>query len=370
MGGAVAPITEQDVRELAAFKARTAPVTSLYLDVDGRRHPSPKDHQQRLDRMLKRVKGTAPADDVRRIGAHVKDGLDRSTTRGLAVFSCQAEGLWRAVELPVPVRDQVVVNHTPHVRQLESVLDRYGRFGVLLADRQRARAHVFRVGAPVAKRELVDELPRHEDDGGEYVRDQVSDRAAAIAHRHVKRAAELAFELYREEPFDHLFLGAPDKIAGDLERALHPYLRDRLVGRVHVAPGASDDDVRHAVFAAEEDVARRRQQALVDRLRDAVGANAGGVAGLKPTLAAMVERRVDTLLVSDGYEAPGWRCGSCAHLGTIGRGCPVCGSDMAKVDDIVEVAIEDALTQSCAVEVCAGNADLDVMGRIGALLRF
>lgn len=366
----MAPITEQDVRGLAAFKGRTAPVTSVYLDVDGRRHPSPKDHEARLDRMLKRVKHAAPADDVRRIERHVKGGVDRSVVRGLAVFSCSADGLWQAVELPVAVRDQVVVNHTPHVRQLEGVLDRYGRVGVLLADRQRARAYVFELGMPVAKSELLDELPRHEDDGGEYVRDQLSDKAAAVARRHVKRAAEAAFELYQATPFAQLLIGAPEKVAGDLEHALHPYLRDRLAGHVHVAPGASDDDVRHAVFAAVETLAQRRQQALVDRLRDAVGANGAGVAGLKPTLTAIVERRVDTLVVSDGYEAPGWRCDQCGYLAAMGPRCPLCATAMGKLDDVVEAAIEEALTQSCTVETCAGNADLDVMGRVGALLRF
>jgi hypothetical protein len=43
---------------------------------------------------------------------------------------------------------------------------------------------------------------------------------------------------------------------------------------------------------------------------------------------------------------------------------------MDKVADIVEEAIDEALGQSCRVEVCAGNADLDVLGRIGALLRY
>jgi peptide subunit release factor 1 (eRF1) len=366
----VAPITEQDVRVLAGFKGRSTPVTSLYLDVDGRRHPNPKDHEQRLARMLKRVKGSAAPDDVRRIERHVRTGLDRSTTRGLAVFSCDADGLWNAIELPVPVRDQVVVNHTPHVRQLEAVLDRYRCVGVLLADRQRARAYVFELGVPIARREVVDELPRHEDDGGEYVRDQVSDKAAAVAHRHVKHAAEAAFELHQQHPFDHLFIGAPEKVVGDLERVLHPYLKDRLVGRVHVAPGASDDEVQQAVFTAEAEASQRHQQALVTRLRDAVGAGSGGVAGLKPSLAALVERRVDTLLVSDGYEAPGWRCPSCAFLGAMGPACPLCATPMEKLNDVVEAAIEEALTQSCTVELCAGNADLDVLGRIGALLRF
>ena len=57
-------------------------------------------------------------------------------------------------------------------------------------------------------------------------------------------------------------------------------------------------------------------------------------------------------------------------LATIGPGCAVCGAAMTKLDDVVEAAIEEALTQSCTVEMCAGNADLDVVGRIGALLRF
>jgi len=105
-------------------------------------------------------------------------------------------------------------------------------------------------------------------------------------------------------------------------------------------------------------------------LRDAVGAGNGGTAGLEPVLAALVERRVDTLLVSDGFEAPGWRCGSCGYVAVKGRRCPVCNSNMSEVEDVVEEAVEAALAQSCRVEVCRENADLDVLGRIGAVLRF
>ena len=95
-----------------------------------------------------------------------------------------------------------------------------------------------------------------------------------------------------------------------------------------------------------------------------------GAAGLDAVLGALVARRVDTLLVSEGFEAPGWRCPGCAWVGTRGRRCPLCGTDMDEVSDVVEEAVEEALAQACKVAVCRGNADLDVMGRIGALLRF
>jgi hypothetical protein len=43
---------------------------------------------------------------------------------------------------------------------------------------------------------------------------------------------------------------------------------------------------------------------------------------------------------------------------------------MVRVPDVVEDAIEEGLTQGVRVTICDGNADLDVLGRIGALLRY
>ena len=43
---------------------------------------------------------------------------------------------------------------------------------------------------------------------------------------------------------------------------------------------------------------------------------------------------------------------------------------MAHVDDVVEDAVQEALAQNCRVSVLVDSADLDVLGRIGALLRF
>jgi hypothetical protein len=43
---------------------------------------------------------------------------------------------------------------------------------------------------------------------------------------------------------------------------------------------------------------------------------------------------------------------------------------MQLVEDVVEQAVEEALANKCRVEVVRESADLDVLGRIGALLRF
>jgi peptide chain release factor subunit 1 len=370
----VAVLTQDAIRSLAGFKGRGGPVVSLYLDVDGRRHVRPRDYELHLEALVRqgaeRAGDPAVTAQLQRIESFVKGGIDRSRTRSLAIFSCRSPELWEVVELPVPVRNQVVVNATPHVRQLESVLDRYERFAVLLADKQRARLFVFELGELVERDERFDQLPRHEDDRGDRNRDQLADHSAEAAHHHLKRAAEVAFEMYKDRPFDHLILGAPEEIANELERELHSYLRDRIRARLSIPVGAGEAAVREAALAVEEDVERAKEAALVQRLRDAAGARNGGVVGTAETLAALNERRVDTLLVSDGFEAPGWRCRACGLVALRGRQCPACGTDMDQVDDVVEEALEEALAQSCRVEVCVGNADLDVLGRIGALLRF
>jgi peptide chain release factor subunit 1 len=101
-----------------------------------------------------------------------------------------------------------------------------------------------------------------------------------------------------------------------------------------------------------------------------VAAKRRGVAGLGEVVDALAEHRVATLVVSKGFAAPGWRCTGCDRLAAIGRRCKSCRNEMVAVDDLVEEATEEALAQSCTVEICVGNADLDVMGRIGALLRY
>ena len=371
----MAALSQDVIRSLASFKGGDDPVVSVYLDVDGRRFVRPRDYELHLEALLRRAteqaNGHAPVEDLRRIETHVKGGLDRHRTRGVALFSCVPGGLWSVVELPVAVRNQVVVNATPHIRQLEAVLDNNERFGLLLVDRQRARMFVFELGELVDKSEVFDLLPRHEDDRGDWDKDHVRDHTAEVAHHHLKRAADVAFSVFQEQAFDHLIVGAADEIANEVERLLHSYLRDRLAARINVPVGSTDAVICEAALEVEQRVEREKAARLVRRLRDAAGAGNGGVAGLAPVLAALVERRVDTLLVSDGYESPGWRCHTCGHIAVRGPACPVCpSSSMHKVDDVVEEAVEDALGQSCRVEIVIGDADLDVLGGIGALLRF
>jgi peptide chain release factor subunit 1 len=371
----VAAIDEAAIRKLAGFKGHDAPVTTCYLNVDGRRLRRIQDCERQFHRLVRAShdKGNghrSVSDDLARISTFMRSGFDRSRTKGLVFFSCSAHGLWRVVELPVPVRDQLVVNDLPAVGQLERVVQEFDRFGVLLADRQQARMFVFELGELVERAELFDELPRDYDARGERERGDTQNHVDALAAQHVRHAAEVAWRVYGEQEFQHLAIGAPDETAGQLTDALHPYLRERLCERISVDVNASLAEIRDAVLQVESRVERAHEQAMVADLREAVARDQRGVAGLDDVLRALGERRVRVLIVSQGFSQPGWRCAGCHLLVRVGRRCPTCGEPMESLDDVVEEAVDEALAQSCTVEICVDNADLDVLGRVGALLRY
>ena len=371
-------ISDDRIRSLAAHRGSPV-VTSCYLDVDGRRHPRHVDYEQQLDHLIRQARermtrleplaAQSVEGDLGRISTWVKGGFDRSHVRGLAFFSCSAQGFFEVIESPRPVRNEIVVDESPHVRQLEALAQEYDRFAVVLVDRQRARLFRFEMGELTECTEVFDAVPRRHDQGGRSAAN-IQRHTDELAHKHLKHAAEVTFEEVGANSVDHIILGGPHEVVTEFEALLHPYLKERVRSRLSIMVTASPEEVRHAALGVEGEIARAAEEVMVDRLRNQVGAGNGGVAGLESTLRALVERRVDTLLVSDGYEAPGWRCPSCRWLAVKGRACPVCGTSMLLVEDVVEQAVEEALANKCRVEVVRESADLDVLGRIGALLRF
>ena len=367
-------ITEDDIRALSAVRSNGDLVTTCYLDVDGGRYVRPADYERALDDMVRRMRRRDEFDeavgaDIDRIVARVGEGFDRTTTRGVALFCCAGCDLFVVHELPVPVRNELVVNPTPAVGQLELVLQQSEKVAVLTADKQHARVLVYRLGELVDQVERTDDIGRDYDTVGEHDRGGVQQHRDEMTHQHLRHAAELAWSVYQSTGFDHLVVAAAEGVASELEADLHPYLTERLRARLDVPPGASEPELRQAALDAERDIEAAREAALVEELRAAVNGDGRGVAGIGPVVDALAERRVDRLLVSDGYAVEGWRCDPCDRLATVGRAC-ACGAEMVAVPDLVEEAVEAALAQSCRVVVCDGNADLDVLGRVGALLRY
>jgi len=80
--------------------------------------------------------------------------------------------------------------------------------------------------------------------------------------------------------------------------------------------------VQAARCLVEEDEERHEREAL-DRLAAAASIGGRAAAGPHDTLAALAERRVQTLLLEPGFDRSAGRCGTCGLLSLDAHGrCP------------------------------------------------
>jgi peptide chain release factor subunit 1 len=374
------PPERDELRRLAEVRLDRPRVLSLYLDLDPSEFATPparataaRSLLDEADRRLRQRDGLSHQDkaDLRasldRVRSFLEGELVVNGARAVAVFAAEPEGLFETIKLPRPVRNRVAIGRSPLVGPLAAI-ERGDAWCVMLVNRQEGR--VFR-GSPDGLRELGsvhdDVHGQHDQGGWSQARYQRSvDKEAAD---HLKHAADVLFRYFRGRPFQHLLLGGPAEVVSDFESKLHHYLADRVVGRVDVdVEHSTADQVLGAGRPCFEQVERRREEEAMERVQ----AGARAAAGLDDVLPALNERRVELLLGSERFAAPGTLCPSCGWVaGAEERTCPVDGTELEPLDDVTEAAIELAIQQSAEVLPVRHKTDeLEALGGIAALLRF
>jgi hypothetical protein len=152
-------------------------------------------------------------------------------------------------------------------------------------------------------------------------------------------------------------------IMNDLPKMARQCVGAEFAVEVHAAPAA----VAAAAEPAQLMIEEREEIATVQRVLDA-GPNRAAW-GVQPTLDALRLGRVMTLVAQDAFAQPGARCSNCgALLGTPVQRCPVCESDAVKaVDDVVELAIEQALEEKSVLEIVRSSTAQQLMTTIGPM---
>ena len=123
---------------------------------------------------------------------------------------------------------------------------------------------------------------------------------------HLANAADLAFDVYKSRGLDRVLIGAPDDLLAEFKGKLHPYLRERIAGRISVdVENASLDDVCAAARPLIEEHVRKCEREALDRLAQGVGTGGRGAAGIAEVLDALNQARVETLLIAENFRASG-----------------------------------------------------------------
>ena len=326
-------------------------VTSLYLDLDPARFATPParasqirsllDEARRLARNLSLNHDAAQMlerDHARLEAELVPDELPASGGAGLAVFCCGPDDLYLTLPLSAPVVPAVFVEPVAHVEPVATD-PATGRWCAVLVSVEDA-VIVEGEGRSVTRRSRSADYVRGRSQTGEgqtHARDQ--DIAGHLRH--------VAAELHRQfeaGAFDSLMIGGPVEALSGLESQLPDDLSRALVGRLSIDPSAgSDSDVVEAVARL---IAERRasdDQAALAELRSRLAGKQRVAAGVSAVQEALVERRVETLMLRQDY---------------------------TDADNRREALVQTAILQDAEVRIYDQPEELPPPRPVAALLRF
>jgi peptide subunit release factor 1 (eRF1) len=367
-------LSTDTLRRLAELRPDEGKVVSIYLNLDPTEFASGAARSTAINSVLDQAGRAAREEDpaVRADVERVRDafkGLDFQGAHGMAVFAAGGDML-EVIKLPRPVDNAVVIDASPYIEPLVEVQSE-ARYGVVLVNRQTAR--IFR-----GSHDRLDEVVRIEDevhgrhDQGGWSQARYQRSVEKEAQDHLKRAAEELLKRHKRRPFEALFVGAPEAVYKEFRERLHPYLKERVAGRIDVdVEHTGVDEVQQAAAPAISAYERKLEKEALDRLEEARGTGARGASGLEDTLAALNEQRVEILLLQENFDAAGVCCPRCGWLGPSGiSACPADGTTTVGRDDITDLAVRRAITQSAQVVRVRDDERLEPMGSIAAVLRF
>lgn len=376
-------MTREDIRELAEFQGDgTDCAISFYFQPTP---PSNKSHReqtilakdlvrQALREAEKSGRNACARADLQRI-LELAAGWQADRTHAKAVFACGSRNIWREVDLPPQLaKTQLFVNRRFHLKELAVVLGGQPRLWVALVDRHRARFFALHLDEVKEQESLFRPLPRRGRGDGFAGYD--AGHAERSVHdevlHHFKNVAELLKQGLEKGAFEQLVIGCQDINWHDFEGHLHPYVKERLLGRFVAEVGSvTEEQVREqGDRLAKESLARHRHEQVREVLGQA-RSNGRGLTGLRRVLRSLEMGEVQVLLMADNYAAHAVECTSCGHLDAhMVRYCPVCGRSTQELEDVCDAIVPVAIRRDVELVYVKNEPELDQVGGIAALLRF
>ena len=192
-----------------------------------------------------------------------------------------------------------------------------------------------------------------------------------VIQRNLREAAAAAVEFFASRKIRRLFLGGTLETIGKFRDLLPKQMQSCLAGQFQIDNDAGEHEVRQKSLALLQEANAVRETTLVRRLVEEASPGGSVVTGLEETLPMIFSGRVQTLIVSDGFRHKGYRYADTGYLSTkLVIDQPEAAGEPVEVEDVVEEAVSQALSNGGHVELISDNADLDQIGRIGAILRY
>ena len=377
-------MTRDEIRELAAFQAdetKGACALSFYFQPDP---PQDRSHRREAivakDIVKQALKSTAAIGKNGSLHADLDRVLDlatnlRGNARGKAVFACSAQNFWKEYELPPQLgATQIYLQPQFQLKPLAALLGAQPALCVAMVDRQRARFFDLRLDVLREHGAIVHMLSRSASSYGYngYEAGHAERRVSEEALQHFKAVSERLRADFERGAWERIIVGCNDVSWPEFESHLHPYVKQRLIGRFSAdVASVSNEEIRdHAGALLNQWITQRASTKVSEALEFAKG-NGRGVAGLRRVLQALETGEVQTIFLTENYSARAVECPHCGHLDAhLVASCVACGRRTHELADVCDAIIPIAIKRNIELFYLKEHDGLDRAGNIAALLRF
>lgn len=361
-------ITEAELQELLEFQTEGGTILSLYLDTDLSQQAKERVRLVLRD-LLDRVSNRIHEADRQRVEKFFDFEYDWQS-KGVVIFSSQEEGLWRAYPLSVPVSNGVFAFSRPYIKPLTDLLEEYGRYGVVLVDREGARMFLVHLGVIQEQDEVTGQDLRRHKQGG-WAAQRYQRRVDKQAEQNLKLVAKATSAFCESGQCKRLIIGGSDETVAQFTEMLPKALRRKVVATISMDMTASPAQVLEASSQVIQDEQRRYEEEQVEAMVTAAASGGAGVMGLADTLGALQEGRLHRLIVAQGYEHEAYTCGDCGYIvAQEMKSCPLCAGKIKKMGNAVDYIVQKVVEGGGEVMVVRDSPALAKAGYIGALLRY
>jgi hypothetical protein len=300
----------QLVRELSEWEPAGG-VLSVYFEID------PGDRSEGWRIALRDELDDYPAPVVKRVLDRYREGQPHPSGRTQIGF-LDADGereLWTTTQTPLD-RMSVVHAPRPYLTPLVRLLDEGGPFGVVAASLERVRVFEWALGSideldgwelEITSLDWRERKSPHRDPGASGTgttaagHDQYEQRLDHNRARFLKQAGELIAGRYGERPWQRIVLIGDGDRPQLLAKGLGP-----KAGLVHAVPhdliGASAAQIGERVAEELEHLNRQREEQLVERIEEAIGAKPGAAVGQDEVLRALQMAQAHHVIFDAEYD--------------------------------------------------------------------
>jgi peptide subunit release factor 1 (eRF1) len=299
----------------------------------------------------------------------------RGNSHGKAVFACSAQNFWKEYELPPRLgATQIYLQSRFQLKPLAALLGAQPTLCIAVVDRQRARFFDLRLDELRERQAMVHLLPRTATSYGfkGYDAGHAERHVAEEALQHIKGVSERLLTEFEKGLWERLIIGCHHTNWPEFEPYLHPYVKERLIGKFFAdVATVSNEEIRSEAASLLDHWNTERGSSKFSETLDFAKAKGRGVTGLRRVLEALETGEVQTIFMGENYSSAAVECPHCGHLDAhLVKTCAACGHATRELVDVSDAIIPMAIRNNIELFTLKDNEALDRAGNIAALLRF